>query len=96
MQVVLRGFFVGKLRKKIMEEKKQPIKNNEIIHTCGACRHTVKKGEQVAVMFPIVSTPKGNKISQVMVCNHCGVLTALPEGSVQLPQIEQPKIIIPK
>jgi len=76
------------------KEKQKTVKNDEIVHTCGACRQTVKKGEQVAVMFPIVSTPQGNKVAQVMVCNYCGVLSALPEGSVRLPQIEKPKIIL--
>jgi len=81
-----------------MDKKKlelvKPVRNDEIVHTCGACRNTIKKGEQIAVMFPIVVTPQGNKVSQVMVCNHCGVLTALPEGSVALPKIEQPRIIL--
>lgn len=73
----------------------KPVKNEEIAHVCSGCRNTIKKGEQIMTIFPIVVTPAGNKVAQIMVCHHCGVLTYLPDGSVQLPQVEQPKIILP-
>jgi hypothetical protein len=76
-----------------MEEKKEPIRNDEIVHTCGACRKTLNKGEAVACIFPVVVTPTGQKVATFMICKYCGVLTALPDGSVEVPKIEQQKII---
>lgn len=79
-----------------MEEKKKPVKNDEIVTVCGACRQTVKKGEQIITIFPLVATSKGAQPQPMIVCKHCGVVSFLPTGSVQPPKIEQPKIIIPK
>ncbi len=79
-----------------MEENKKPVKNDEIVHICGGCRNTVKKGEGIITIFPLVLDTKGQaRPHGVMVCQHCGILTYLPEGSVKPPQIEQPKIILP-
>jgi hypothetical protein len=76
-------------------EKQEPVKNEEIAFTCGACRKTFKKGEQIITIFPLVATTKVPQPQPVMVCKYCGVLSFLPTGSVQPPQIEQPKIILP-
>lgn len=72
----------------------KPVKNDEIAHVCSGCRNTTKKGEQIITIFPIVVTPTGNKVCSLMVCKYCGILTFLPDGSVSLPQIEQPRIIL--
>jgi len=76
-------------------ENNKQVKNDEIVHICGGCRHTIMKGKGVMVIHPLVVNTRGQAVPQsVMVCEKCGVLTYLPEGSVQVPLIEQPKIIL--